>query len=79
MLATTRVCSDCFNLWNVLKYSLGTIPYSLAYANSTLMRANKSKLPELLECYSKPCEIDINNVSTWLYDGKAVIQSLSCQ
>ena len=43
------------------------------------MRTNKSKLLELLESYSKPYEIDINNVSTWLYDGMAVIQSLNCQ
>ena len=79
MLTIAQVRSDCFNLWNVLKYSLEPIPYSLAYANGTLMRTNKCKLLELLESYSKPCEIDINNVLTWLYDGMAVIQSLSCQ
>ena len=28
-------------------------------------------LLELLKCNSKPCEIDINNVSMWLYDGMA--------
>ena len=43
------------------------------------MGSMKSKLLEFLESYSKPCEIDINNVATWQYDGMAVIQSLSCQ
>ena len=63
----------------MLKYCLGPIPYSVVNANGTLMRTNKSKLLELLECYSKPCETDVNNVSTCLYDGMAVIQSLSSQ
>jgi len=79
MLTIAQVRSDSFNLRNVLKYSLGPIPYSLANVNGTLMKTTKSKLLELLECYSLPCEVDINNVSTWLYDGMAIIQGLKSQ
>ena len=64
MLTIAQVRSDCYNLRNVLKYSLGPIPYSLANVNGTLMRINKSKVFELLEGYSLPCEVDVNNVST---------------
>ena len=79
MLAIAQVRSDCFNLRNVLKFSLGPISYSLANVNGTLVRTTKSKLLELLEHYSLPCDIDVNNVSTWIYDGMAVIQGLNSQ
>ena len=79
MLAMAQVHSDSFNLWNVLKYSLGPIPYSLANVNGTLMRTSKSKLLEFLENYSLSCEVDVNSVLTWLYDRMAVIQGLTRQ
>jgi len=78
MLTITQVRSDSFNLRNVLKYNLVPIPYSLANVNGTLMKTTESKLLELLECYSLPCEVDIN-VSTWLYDGMAIIRGLKSQ
>ena len=60
----------------VLKYSLGSLPWSLASPDGSLTKTNKAKLLHLMET-SQEQERDVPTRAALIYDGMAVIQSFS--
>lgn len=63
------------NLRDVLQYSLGPLPWSLAASDGSLAKTDKSKLLEPLVDQVEPVE-DVPPNAAWVVDGMAVLQSL---
>ncbi|XP_077972179.1 uncharacterized protein LOC120332986 [Styela clava] len=63
---------------DLLKYSLGPLPLSLAYTDGGLMRTSKAKLMHYL-CESIPSSIakGLPTESVWILDAMAVLQSIN--
>ena len=63
------------SLRDVLTYSLGPIPWSLATADGSLAKKNKAKLLDAIENETDdPCVNEIPNYCVRVYDGMVVIQ-----
>ena len=58
----------------VLEYTLGPVPWSLASLDGSLAKTAKSKLTDSLEKEVLPA--DVEECSVWLFDGMALLQSL---
>ena len=60
----------------VLKFELGPLPQSFANVDGTLVKTNKSVLAGLLEKGVEQMQA-IPDESMWIFDGMAVIQSIT--
>ena len=73
VIAQTR----SMDMKNVLFFSLGPVPLSLADSDGSLAKTLKSKLLHLLESSCDGADTDIPPTTAWLVDGMAFLQSLS--
>ena len=64
-----------FNMRDVLSYSLGPLPWSIALADGSLVKNNKAKLLQFLEKDMLPLDT-VATGATWIIDGMALLQSM---
>ena len=61
---------------DVLSYSLGPLPWSIALADGSLVKNNKAKLLQFSEKDMLPLDITVATGATWIIDEMALLQSL---
>ena len=66
--------SRSLNMQEVLQYTLGPVPWSLASLDGSLAKTAKSKLTDSLEKEMLP--VDFEECPVWLFDGMALLQSV---
>ena len=64
-----------FNMIDVLSYSLGSLPWSIALADRSLVKNNKAELLQFLEKDMLPLDT-VATAATWIVDGMALLQSM---
>ena len=64
-----------FNMRDVLSYSLGPLPWSIALADGYLVKNNKAKSLQFLEKDMLPLDT-VATGATWIIDGMALFQSM---
>ena len=64
-----------FNMRDVLSYSLGPLPWSIALADRSLVKNNKAKLLQFLEKDMLPLDT-VATGATWIVDGMALLRSM---
>lgn len=69
------------NIDEMLTYSLGPLPQSIANFDGSLVKTNKAKLMHILEeDISPPATVrDIPDGSVWIWDAMALVQQLKLQ
>ena len=60
---------------DMLSYSLGPLPWSIALADGSLVKNNKAKLLQFLEKDMLPLDT-VAAGTTWIIDGMALLQSM---
>ena len=58
----------------VLQYTLGPVPWSLASLDGSLLKTAKSKLTDCLK--KEMLAVDVEECQVWLFDGMALLQSV---
>ena len=64
-----------FNMRDVLSYSLGPLPWSIALADGSLVKNNKAKLLQFLDKDMLPLDT-VATGATWIIDRMALLQSM---
>ena len=66
--------SRSLNMGEVLQYTLGPVPWSLASPDGSLAKTAKPKLTDSLEKEMSP--VDVEECPVWLFGGMALLQSV---
>ena len=64
-----------FNMRDVLSYSLGPLPWSIALADGSLVKNNKAKLLQFLEKDMLPLDT-VATRATWIIEGMALLHRM---